>query len=210
MNTIYTNSGPSVLRCSVLALFATFVTLLAAPVATAQFLNLERTINGVPQNIQTLLDFGPGSGSRLDFNGDDIPDRVSVYSDPAAGDFMRVTDGADSARTWLMQLDGDPDSPIILGRHSLIGFFNFDGIVTNENPKEIVFGTIDRRQNNYLGYQLKDLIISGYNVTTPTVKPQPLGIIAILIGILDIDRDGEDEVMLVNPGAGVTQIWGAN
>jgi len=176
----------------------------------SQILEVERSISGVPANALTLMNIGVTSTDRLDFNGDGIPERTVTASDPVKGDILKIIDGNNPERSWTMRLDGDPDHPIILGQHSLVGFFNFDGLVSNDNPKEIVFANVERGQSAYLDTMLRDVIISSYSFGAGTFETQPLGIIAILIGIVDRDRDGKDEIMLFNPDSRSTEIWGAN
>jgi hypothetical protein len=198
----------SVASLCTLALLAGSIGFLATTTAHAQPLRVERSINGVPDNPFTILSASTQDSDRLDFNGDTYPDRVFIVSDPAAGTSMRIVDGMVPTRQWTVRLDGDPDHPIIVGRHSLVGFYNLDGTVTNDNPKELVFATRVYRPQGYADYSLQDVIITGYGLSSPAQWPQPLGIIAILIGIGDIDRDGKDEVMTFDPDRKVTEIWG--
>jgi hypothetical protein len=182
--------------------------LLASSRLPAQFLHGYGTVAGLSLHNRGLLAMTVGSKERLDFNGDGIPERSFVARDPAQGDVLRIVDGSDASRSWTVRLEGDPDRPIIIGRHMLVGFFDFDGIVSNENPKELVFA---KRipSPGFMSYTLEDVLISSYS-STQTYSPwQPLGIIAILIGIVDLNRDGTDEVILANPAANQTEIWGA-
>ncbi|MCZ7554816.1 MAG: hypothetical protein M5R41_00255 [Bacteroidia bacterium] len=198
----------SIASVCTLSLLAGTLVFFSGTTAHAQPLRVERSINGVPDNPFSFLAASMREQDRLDFNGDGYPDRVFISSDPATGDVMRIVDGMVPTREWIMRLDGDPDYPIIVGRHSLVGFYNLDGVVSNENPKELVFAYRVFRPQAYLTYRLEDVMVTGYNATNPTVRPQPLGIIAILIGIVDSDRDGKDEVLTFDPDRKVTEIWG--
>lgn len=183
-------------------------TLLGASGLHGQALTIEKTIDGVPQHPRHVLATSLDSEERLDFNGDLVPERVFTVQDPAAGDYLRIVDGADPSQDWIVRLDGDPDRPIIIGVHTLVGFYNIDGIVTKQNPKEMVFAKRVPAQNRYYSYTLEDVLISGYSAVGPSPR-QPLGIIAILIGLFETDRDGKTEIMLVNPDTQQTEIWGA-
>ncbi|MDX9759686.1 MAG: hypothetical protein RBU27_11040 [Bacteroidota bacterium] len=182
--------------------------LLAARGLYGQPLTIEKTIDGMPQNARGMLATSLDSDERLDFNGDLVPERVFTVQDPAAGDYLRIVDGTDPSRDWIVRLEGDPDRPMIIGVHTLVGFYNIDGIVTKQNPKEMVFAKRVPAQNRYYSYRLEDVLISSYSAVGPSPR-QPLGIIAILIGLFETDRDGKTEVMLVNPDTRQTEIWGA-
>ena len=184
-----------------------FLLTATSPLA-AQFLHGYGTVAGLSLHNRGLLAMTMGSKDRLDFNGDGIPERSFVARDPAHGDVLRIVAGRDASRSWTVRLEGDPDRPIIIGRYQLVGFFDFDGIVSNENPKELVFAKREQGQG-YLIITMTDVIISSYDSSQPTSPWQPLGIIAILIGIVDLNRDGTDEVILANPAAQQTEIWGA-
>ena len=175
--------------------------------AQQQLLHGLGTVAGLPEGSRGLLAMTVGSKERLDFNGDGIPERSFLARDPAHGDVLRIVDGSDASRSWTVRLEGDPDRPIIIGRHQLVGFFDFDGIVSNENPKELVFARREQGQG-YLIITMTDVIISSYSSSQPTSPWQPLGIIAILIGIIDRNGDGKDELLLANPAAQQTEIWG--
>lgn len=181
---------------------------LGATALSAQGLTIEKTIDGVPQHPRSLLANSLDSEERLDFNGDGTPERVLIVQDPAAGDYLRIVDGRDPSRDWIVRLDGDPDRPVIIGVHTLVGFYNMDGIVSNQDPKEMVFAKRVGTQSPYSSYILEDVLISSYNAVGPSPH-MPLGIIAILIGLFETDRDGKTEVMVANPATQQTEIWGA-
>jgi hypothetical protein len=183
------------------------VIILGAAGLRAQGLTIEKTLDGVPQHPRGIVATSLDSEERLDFNGDAVPDRVFTVQNPAGGAHLRIVDGSDPSRDWIVRLEGDPDRPIIIGRYMLVGFYNIDGVVSNQNPKELVFALRETAQNVYSAYELKDVLISSYSAVG-NAPYQPLGIIAILIGLFETDRDGKTEVMLVNPDQQQTEIWG--
>ncbi|MBE0643173.1 MAG: hypothetical protein IH600_03770 [Bacteroidetes bacterium] len=190
-------------------LFVLSLLLLATGTLKAQGLEIERTIPGFPENASGMLAMTVGSKDRLDFNGDGMPDRVFTAKGFNGTETFTYTivDGSDPTRSWVMQLEGDPDHPLIVGSHRLVGFFDLDGTVNNANPKEMVVAKFVPVPLS-INYKLENVMISSYSSTSPTVPAQPLGIIAILIGIADMDRDGKDEILLANPTADQTEIWG--
>jgi hypothetical protein len=81
----------------------------------------------------------------MDFNGDGVADKPMIAVDPSdpSGNMLYIQSGADPTKTYKVSIDLGPYN------YRLIGFFNFDGTVNSDNPKEILIAQkLDQRYTN--------------------------------------------------------------
>ncbi|MBI5646512.1 MAG: hypothetical protein HY962_06235 [Ignavibacteriae bacterium] len=175
--------------------------------AQDQMMSIVRSVPGCPDSTNTprLRDGFSSAGDRrsaLDINGDGIPDQGFYFEADGLTEKLVVVDGATPTRRWEFTLwSGATRKPY---SHRLIGYYNLDGIVDNGNPKEPVFASA----RGDVGFKVtfEDVVISSYTLQTT----QPLGIIAILIGLFDANGDGRTDILTAScnqPSGSSMDLW---
>lgn len=199
------NCTVTLLRPARIALLAMALLLTGTMDSLAQPMTVERSIPIDFSRSNPWLRIGPdihgNAVNRRDFNGDQVPDMVAVgdINNDGVPDII-VTSGSNHSQSWRLTIDG-----LDVALYSFVGFYNLDGIVDDSNPKELVFG----RRASPSAITFQDILISSFANSGPA-PTQPLGIIAILIGIMDNDQDGRDEIVLANAGSKRIESWGWN
>ena len=154
-----------------------------------------------PRTGRGFFDTGERSAA-LDINGDGIPDPGFYFEADGLTDKYIVVDGSLPARRWEFTLwKGAAKRP---PTHRLVGYYNLDGTVDNTNPKEPVFAVAGNEPS--LSWKFEDIVISSYTMQST----QPLGIIAILIGLFDANGDGKIDIMTANcanPSGSSIDLW---
>jgi hypothetical protein len=134
----------------------------------------------------------------LDFDGDGVSDPSFIAVDPSdpSGSTLYIQSGSDQTKTYRVSIDLGPYN------YRLIGFFNFDGTVNSDNPKEILIAQKAGR------HFVNPMVF--YNIDGDTGRHE-VGIpdgSTVLIGGWDLNNDGYYELVVGNPGKNEVQIWG--
>jgi hypothetical protein len=133
----------------------------------------------------------------LDFDGDGVSDPSFIAVDPSdpSGSTLYIQSGSDPTKTYRVSIDLGPYN------YRLIGFFNFDGTVNSDNPKEILIAQKAGRHfvNPMVFYNEGDT--GTHEVGVPDGS-------TVLMGGWDLNNDGNYELVVGNPGKNEVQIWG--
>lgn len=178
-------------KSSLAIFFATLMALAFSTTLMAQ-LELEQTIPGVPTRDFIFEIHGFNFPDRLDFNGDGVAEISLFKTDPQGNVLLAIQDGADPSNRWWLP---EPDDEVVLDfkKATVIGYSELDG---DKDFKEIILA--QKKGQRFVNPIVMD--ITGAVIMDGTSNT--------LLGIMQMDGDICEEIVLSNPDVPQIEVYG--